>query len=316
MVRTFVGLGLAGLVALSVAGTLSAAHRPAKSSPILRQLSLEESAPVVPLFDGVDAGQLQVRMTALSPHKAHVFVKNLTDEPLTVALPKAAVGVHILPQFQNPGNGFGNQFGNPFGNNNPNLFGNQFGNQNQAGNDQNRGQSIGGLFQPFNGNQQNFFNNQGNNNGLNNFNAQGNFNGQGLGFFSIPPEKTVQLKMRTVCLNQGAPDPNAGMKYELRRLEAEVTNPALQELLERYTVRVDPDAMQAAAWHLSNGLSWNQLSNLAGNDLIRAAGGRMFDAQTVKQAQSLVEQAEAAAKDRPQTPPKAVAPRSQLTTQR
>ncbi len=307
MVRSFVGLSLACLVAVT-AGDLSAANRPAKSSPIIRQLSVDESAPVVALFDGVDDGKLQLRMSAHSPQLSHVYIKNLTDEPLTVALPKAAVGVHILPQFQNPGNGFGN---NQFGNG-QNLFGNQFGNQNQnqAGNNQSRGQSVSGMFQPFNGNQQGFFNNQGNGNG-NGFNGQGN----GNGFFSIPPEKTVQLKMRTVCLNQGAPDPNTGMKYELRRLEAEVTNPALQELLERYTVRVDPDAMQAAAWHLANGLSWNQISNLGGNDLVRAAGGKMFDANTIKQAQSLVELAETAAKDRPQTPPKTVEPRKQLTTQ-
>jgi hypothetical protein len=263
----------------------------AGSKDVIRTLSLDESAKIVELFDGMDSGQLQVRVSPKSPQESYVFVKNTTDEPLTVALPKAAVGVHILPQF------FNGQGNNPFNN-----FGNQNQNQNQGlnnqfggGGQQGRSQNVGGQFQPFNNNQQGLFNNQNNGNGNGNLNQFQN----GNGFFSIPPEKTVQLKMRTVCLDYGLPDPTPGMKYELRRVETEISNPALVKLLEGFTVRVDQDAMQAAAWHLSNNLSWGQISGLAGNELIAFTSGTIFDAKAMKMAQALVQEAEKAAKENP-----------------
>lgn len=252
----------------------------AGSKDVIRTLSLDESAKIVELFDGMESGQFQVRLSPKSPQESYVFVKNTTDEPLTVALPKAAVGVHILPEFSGPVNNQLNQFGNQFGNQNQNQG--QFG-----GGGQGRSQNVGGQFQPFNNNQQGPFNNQ--NNG----------NGNGNGFFSIPPEKTVQLKMRTVCLDYGLPDPTPGMKYELRRVETEISNPALQKLLEGFTVRVDQDAMQAAAWHLSNNMSWGQISGLAGNELIAFTSGTIFDAKAMKMAQALVQEAEKEAKENP-----------------
>jgi hypothetical protein len=71
---------------------------PAKSGSVIRQLSLDESAKDIELLDGIESGQFRVKLAPLCPHEANVFIKNTTDEPLTVALPKAAIGVPILPQ--------------------------------------------------------------------------------------------------------------------------------------------------------------------------------------------------------------------------
>jgi hypothetical protein len=251
---------------------------------VIRQLKLDDAAPVVDLFDGMESGQLDVKLIAKSANDANIFIKNTTAKPLTVSVPKAAIGVHILPQFQGQ-NPFGaNQFGNQLGNN----LGQALGNNPQNGG--NQSQSIGGQVQPF-GNQQQGFPNQGNNN-------QGFF---GNGMFSIPPEKTAQLKMRTVCLDYGLPEPHLGLKYELRKLETAISNPVLRQLLEDYSPRVDQESMQAAAWHLSNGLTWKQVSNLP-NPRMPLNVGSMFTTRTVKAAQTLVDQAETAAKERDTEP--------------
>lgn len=290
MVRLLQCAGLRGVGAVVCLSLL--ASEACAGEKAIRHLTLDKSADVVELFDGIDAGQFQVKMSALNANEANVFIKNTTDAPLTVAVPKAAVGVPILPQL------FGQQ-GNVFGNNQ---------NQNQ-GLDPNSGlaaglgqlgvqsQSVGGQFQPFGNNQQGFPNGSGLGNG------NGNLPNIGNGFFSIPPEKTVQIKMRTVCLNYGLPDPNPGITYELRRLESEITDPVLCELLQRYTPRIDQDAMQAAAWHLANNLTWKQIEHLSDNEVSALAGGRMFTPRNVKAAQSLVKIAEEAAKDRPKAEP-------------
>lgn len=290
MVRWLQSIGVRGVSAVACLSLLTAGI--SAGEKVIRQLSLDKNAEVVELFDGVDAGQLEVKMSALNANEAHVFVRNTTDAPLTVAVPKAAVGVPILPQlFGQQGNFFGN---NQNQNQGPGLNSGLAGGLNQLGV---QSQAVGGQFQPFGSNQPGFMNGNGLGNGTGNFNLPGNFNG----FFSIPPEKTVQIKLRSVCLNYGLPDPNPGISYELRRLETTITNPVLCELLERYSPRVDQNAMQAAAWHLANNLDWKQMQRLPNNDVSGLAGGTMFTPKDLNAAQALVKSAEEAAKDRPKT---------------
>jgi hypothetical protein len=302
MARSLMSVTLRIACAAGTLALVSAAH----AGKAIRHLALDETAPVVELFDGIESGQLQVRLVAQSAQEASVFIKNKTDAPLTVKTPKAAIGVHVLPQFEALGNQLGNnQFGNQLGNQLGNPFGNQFGNQlgNQLGNQtangagnlgnvlnqglgMGRAQTIGGGMMPM-GNNQMFPNQVGN--GPNQGPA-------GMGLFSVPPEKTVQLKMRTVCLNYGHPDPHIGLTYELRKLESVVTDPALCELLQSISPRIDQEALQAAAWRLANGLSWKQLAHLPDPGSLGVA--TMFDAKTLKTAQALVEQAESQAAKR------------------
>lgn len=266
----------------------------------IRQLSYDPDAPVVELFDGEAAGQLSLRMVAQNPKSGLVFVTNRTTEMLSVSVPQAVAGIHILPQF---GAGLGNQngFGQQSGFGQQNGFGN-----NQAGGN-GMGQNVGGTLGAM-GNNQGFPGGPGGINGLN----QNGGNPNGNGFFSIPPGKTVQLQLRSVCLSYGRPDPSTAMKYKLIRVEDQTSDPVLQELLAGINERTDRDAVQAAAWHLANDLTWEQLARLS-NQRLPGVVTPMFSTTTVRNAQSLVETAEKLASARPaaSTQPVAVtAPRT------
>lgn len=244
----------------------------------IKKLTLDADAPVVELFDGIEQGQVDVRTSMANPYEGKVFVTNRTDKPLTVAIPKAVVGVHVLPQFgNNAGNG-------AFGNN---------GNNNQANNGANgQAQSAGGNLGAIE--------NNGNGNGNGFPNAPGGMQNKfpGNNFFSIPAEKTVQLDFRSVCLNHGRPNPNAAMKYRMTKVEAYTTDPVLQQLLEDYSPRTNKDVQQAAAWHLANGLTWKQLANLT-QQKIPGVHTPLFTKAELDSARELVEWAKQNAEERP-----------------
>lgn len=270
----------------------------ARTAPI-RKFQVDPQAAIVPLFDGEAADQFAIRLHPLSAYQANVIVTNTTAEALNVALPKAAVGVHVLPQFNGNGNGF---FGPQNGNN---AFGNDTGKANGANV---LAQAIGGTMQPGGAN--------GNGNG--NANPFGQNQGFiGNGFPSLPPEwadnedlanyagivtvpagKSIQLTLKSVCLNYGRPEPISKMTYRLIPVERFSADPVLAELLESYGPRVDPDAMQAAAWHVANNMDWKQIGQLPMRSLA-ATSAKLFQPKDVQAAQKLVD----AAKDRaPQRP--------------
>ncbi len=268
----------------AIAAVLAVVLTAGNTGPI-RQLSLDREARVVDLFEGEKDGQLGLRMVAQNPKSGLVFVTNRSPESLTVAVPKAVVGIHILPQFgQGPGLGNQNGFGQ----------GNGLGNG-QAGGGGGLGQNTGGTLGPM-GNNQGFLGQ----NGANGLNPAGN------GFFSIPPGKTVQLQLNSVCLSYGRPDPTPSMKYMLVRVEDQVSDPALQELLAGINERSDRDAVQAAAWHLANGLSWEQVAKLS-NQRLPGVITPMFTDREVRNARSLVEAAKELVEARPEETPQPVA---------
>src|SRR5207244_601856 len=92
----------------------------------------------------------------------------------------------------------------------------------------------------------------------NGFNNVGNGNGNGI--FSVPPQKTVQVPLTAVCLAHGKPDPRPRMTYKLVKLEDFSSDPALHETLKRFTAgEIDVQSAQAAVWHLTDKLSWQDL---------------------------------------------------------
>ena len=162
-----------------------------------------------------------------------------------------------------------------------NIFGDQGPNAGNGQGNQGAGQSVGGVFQGQGQGQQA----QGNN-------LQNPFGNQpGNGFFSIPPEKTVQVNLASVCLDHGKPDPAPRMTYELRRVEDHTEDPVLRELLRDY----DPDrdqrmVLQAAVWNRSSEMSWKEL---AAKTVRRGpVQYRCFSRKQLEQAQALVGDAE------------------------
>ncbi|MEI8382348.1 MAG: hypothetical protein WCJ09_19610 [Planctomycetota bacterium] len=246
----------------------------------ITKLTLNPEAPVVDLFEGKEQGQFDVRLVAMNAHEGRIFITNKTDKPLSVSVPAGLVGVQVHPQIlnQQPG-GVGNFFGN--------------GQQNQQQGQQ-QNQSVGGNAGPMNGNATGFPNQNGIQNGFPNGQNQGN----GLNFFSIPPEKTVQLAFHSVCLNYGRREPNAALKYELVKADSLTTDPVLLQLLEDYSPRTNREAQQAAAWHVANGLSWDKIAQLK-DEKVPGDPRPLFTAQQIQAGRTLAEQAQKKAADRP-----------------
>ncbi len=266
-------------IILFVVTCLSAAkkERSRKRSGVIRNLKYDPAAEVVKLFDGLEDHRLEARVVPKNEFAASVYLTNTTSKPLTVVLPKAVVAVHVLKQVDNF----------PAGD----IFSNPSGNQQQFGN----AQSVGGQFQNSTnfspqGNNSNFLNNNGNGNGI----GQNLFNGNG--FFSIPPEKTVVTQLHTVCLDHGKKTPSPRMKYVLRKIEDHTSNQALRKLLENYNPKkTDRNAMQAAAWHLANDISWKQLKSKKSRSII-GVSRKYFTGNQLKHAQAMVEKSQKSTK--------------------
>ncbi len=65
-----------------------------------------------------------------------------------------------------------------------------------------------------------------------------------------------------MCLEHGKKDPKPNIPYEIRPLENFTAKPGVRELLVSLSKgEISQRAAQAAAWHMENGLSWEQLAN-------------------------------------------------------
>ena len=270
-------MSAARLTAVCMAVFLAAGSSPIRADGPIRKPSFDPQAERVELFEGVEREQLSVRVSARDAFQSSVFITNVTDQPLTVALPEGVVAVHVLKQFAPPGGVIGANNGFGFGNNA----------QQGQGQGQGAAQSVGGNM---------FGLGQGNNVGAN---AIGNqFPG---GLFSIPPEKTVQVGLATACLDHGRPEPLPRMTYVLRRVEDHTDDPVLQELIRGFDPeRDDRLAFQAAVWHRSSELGWPELAaktNKRGPLRIR-----YFTDGQIDKAKALVSAAEELAQNRTAPP--------------
>lgn len=92
----------------------------------------------------------------------------------------------------------------------------------------------------------------------------GGMGGMGMmggGMFSIPPEQVGKFKVPTVCLEHGKDEPRASIPYEIKPVEAFTTKPGVRELCQMIgNGQISQRAAQAAAWHLNNDMSWQELA--------------------------------------------------------
>ncbi|MCE5269207.1 MAG: hypothetical protein LLG00_15125 [Planctomycetaceae bacterium] len=99
----------------------------------------------------------------------------------------------------------------------------------------------------------------------------GGMGGMGGGMFNVGPEKVGKLVVPTVCLEHGKPSPRPSIPYEIKTIESVTTKAGVRELCEMVgTGNVDQHAAQAAAWHLNNNMTWQELAAKR----IRHANGR------------------------------------------
>ena len=224
----------------------------------------ESPSSSVELFDAILQREIEVRFIPQSPAQAVVFLENLADKPLDIRLPETFGAVHVLAQvgggYGGGGFGAGGLGAGGLGAGGLGAGGQGF-QQAGAGLGGGGGQGLGGGFGGGLGGGGGGLNGAFNGGGLG---AGGGFNGGGAlgggGFFRIEPGKTRKLVVNTVCLEHGKPNPNPRMTYKLVALEKVNDNPAIAKLCQRLGEgRVPQNVAQAAAWHLANDLSWEEL---------------------------------------------------------
>ncbi len=237
----------------------------AKKKGAITKLTLDPDAPVVELFKGMKDKQLKATLILKDEKAGNMLIENLTKETLTVQFPESYVGIHAVNQFGLGGGGGGLGGGQLGGGG---LGGGQGGQKQGGGAGGGLGGGLGG--------------------------QQG---GGGGGFFSIPPEKVVRLKVNGVCLEYGKPHPSPRMEYLVFPVSHVTKDPVLTEVLNMVgTGRINQNAAQAAAWHLANGKSWQELATM-----VRRGPGAdvpMFNVVELQGAQRLIAAATVRAEER------------------
>ena len=257
------------LVAETQTAELQAADR---KRPITKP-TLDPDAEQVELFQGIKDGLFAAKVVAKDDMGGNVQIENLTGKPLTVKLPDAIVGVQVLQQFGMCGGGGcfggGGGCGGGGGGGGNQSFGGGFGGGLGGGGGIGGGLGGGGI--------------------------------GGGGFFSIPPEKVVQVPYTSVCLDHGKPEPHPRNTYRLVPVDDYTEDPVLQELVRIVGAgKCNKQAAQAAVWHVADGMSWQELAAKS----VRRLGGQgtfpYFNRLELAGAQQLVVEAQARAKEREQ----------------
>mgnify|MGYP005858532843 FL=1 len=85
--------------------------------------------------------------------------------------------------------------------------------------------------------------------------------GMGGGFFNVAPERVAQLQVPGVCLDHGKAEPRPAIRYEIKPLETVTTKEGVRETLAMLAEgQVNQRVAQIVAWHLVNGMSFEELA--------------------------------------------------------
>jgi hypothetical protein len=233
-----------------------------------KKAELKPTGELVALFDAMEAGEIEVKLIPKDAKTGTILVTNKTKKPLSIKLPEAFAGVPVAAQFGGcPGGGFG---GCPGGG------GMMGGNQGLGG---------GGMMGA----------------------GMGGMGGQVGGFFNVAPEKVAKVKIGIVCLDHGKEDPSPHVPYKIVPIETYAKDAEAISAVVGAMCRgeVDQHTAQAAAWHLQNGLTWEQLAAKVGAKHLNGSTEPYFSRAHLQRAVALSKAAqsrsEAAAKSKPQT---------------
>lgn len=268
---------LVGALAVGlVAPGISADSKKDAKKKVVPAVKVDASLDHIDVFEGIEKGVLEVKMIPKDAMGGNMLIENKGDKPLNVDFPAAFVGKQVLKQFGGGqgGGGFGGgQGGGGLGG------GGQGGGQAQGGGLGGGGGGLGGGGGGFGG---------------------GGQQGGGGGFFSVPNDRIIRVAYRSVCLEHGKADPNPGMTYRITKLEEFNDDPVLEETLKMVASgRLDPQAGQAATWHITDKMSWEQLANKSIPHIGRPSTP-YFSQETLARAQNIHVAAVARAKEREQ----------------
>ena len=226
-----------------------------------------EGFEAVDMFAAMQTGDVDVTIKARSAIDSNILVKNNTDRPLSVQMPTTFSAVPVLRQFG--GGGFGGGGGGRGGGLGGGLGGQQGG-----------GQGIGGGF--------------GGGGGGGGFGGGGRGGGGlGGGAFNIPPGKVGKVAVKTVCLEHGKKDPKSHIDYKIAPLSLLNDDPKIAEMMGMLANdEVAQPVAQAAAWHVTDDKSWEELSVMNSYESMDGYFERFFSRNQLLFAQQVVTAAE------------------------
>jgi hypothetical protein len=209
------------------------------------------------LFDAIEEKKIEVRFVPRNIKEATIVFTNKTDKPLAIRMPEALAATPVLAQF---GGGMAGGMGG-MGGMGGGMGGMGGGMGGMGG--QNQGMGMGGGMGGMGGGMMG--------GGMGGMGGMGGGGGGFGGFMNVAAEKVAKTRVETVCLEHGKPDPNPHIEYELRPIDVLATKPEVVELCAMLGRGEMPqNAAQAAAWHLNNDLSWDEL---AAKDRVRLSTG-------------------------------------------
>lgn len=175
----------------------------------------------VEMFEAMDQGLIQVDYIGKDSTQANLIFKNKSGESLDIVLPETFGAVPVVAQGIGMGGGGMGGMG---------MGGGGMGGMGGGG--------MGGM-------------------------GGGGMGGMGMGgMMRVEPDRPRKFAVATLCLEHGKPDPNPRMKYKVVRLSDVNANPEIAELCKALAKgQVPQNTAQAAAWHIANGLSWEELAS-------------------------------------------------------
>lgn len=208
----------------------------------------------VELFKGMESGQLEVKFIPRDEKQGRILLANKAGKPINVQLPETFGAVPVLAQFG------------------------PFQQQGQQGQQQQQmiPQPLGGPGIP-----------------------QGSQQGQGQQqqpppfFMNIPAEQQRDIKVKTVCLAQGRPNPRPAIPYKLVPLAQVSSDPLLDSVIREYgNGKYSQNVAQAAAWHTVDNMSWEKLAKIDGSMVAIGVNDPYFTKQDLENAKAMVAAAE------------------------
>jgi hypothetical protein len=225
--------------------------------------------PAVELFAGLDAGKVEAIVIPRDSKRVTLQLKNLSDQPLTIRLPEAFAAVPVQAQLFGGGGNNGGGF-------NLGQGGNQQGGQGGA-----QGLGVGG-------------GQNGGNNGVGAGGGRRNRGGAAPGIFNIPAGKVVKVKLTSVCLEYGKPEPTARHEYVIRPIETLCDKPEVVSILcSLASGQISQEVAQLAAWNVASGTSFEQIAALKSKLGLQQP---VYSQSSISAAKELVLAARAAAK--------------------
>ena len=218
----------------------------------------------VEMFEGMASGTVDVTIKPKDASDSTMIFTNKTDKPLAIQVPATFSAVPVMRQFGGGGGGRGGGGGGGRGG------GGGGGIQQGIGGGGGGGRGGGGL---------------GGGGG-------GRGGGGGGGVFNIPAGKTGKLKIKTVCLEHGKPDPRSSIEYRLQPLENLTDDPKVAETIRMLAEdEVTQNVAQATTWHLTDGLSFESMLTM---NRVERMGGyfeRFFSVDELKFAVEVLAEA-------------------------